>query len=97
MPLEVLLLQFLKIAGSGYILHFPFGAIGPLGLHESGCNLEFQLHPYWLALELLVGGGPGFENLARLQFGKWRVAFARPKGPCCPPPPNSDWMVDVFA
>ena len=61
--------MILKVAASGYITHLPFGAIGLLGLHEAGCTLEFQLHLYWLALELLVGGGPGAGNLAQLQFG----------------------------
>ena len=67
--------MILKVAASGYILHLPFGAIGPLGLHEAGCTLEFKLHTYWLALELLVGDGPGAENLSQLQFGKWLVAL----------------------
>ena len=54
----------------------PFGVIGPPGLHEDGCTLEFQLHLYWLALELLVGGEPGAENIAQLQCGMWLVAFS---------------------
>ena len=36
--------MILKVAASGYLPHLPFGAIGPLGLHEAGCTLEFQLH-----------------------------------------------------
>ena len=67
--------MILKVAPSGYLLHLLVGAIGPLGLHKAGFTLEFQLHPYWFALELLVGGGPGAENLAQLQFGKWMVAL----------------------
>ena len=54
--------MILKVAASGYLPHLPFGAIGPLGLHEDGCTLEFHLHLYWLELELLVGGGPGAET-----------------------------------
>ena len=67
--------MILKVATSGYILHLPFGAIGPLGLHEAGCTWEFQLHQHWLALELLVGGGPGAENIAQSKFGMWLFAF----------------------
>ena len=67
--------MILKVAASGYLPNLPFGAIGALGLHEAGCTLEFQLHPYWLALELLVGGGRGAENLAQLQSGMWMVAL----------------------
>ena len=47
--------MILKVAALGYLPHLPFGAIGPLGLHEAGYTLEFQLHTYLLALELLVG------------------------------------------
>ena len=65
----------IKVAASGYLPHLPFGATGPLGLHEAGCTLEFQLHPYWLALELLVGGGPGAKNIAQLQCDMWLVAL----------------------
>ena len=61
--------MILKVAASVYLPHLPFGAIGPLGMHESGCTLEFQLHPYWLALELLMGGRPGAENIAQLKCG----------------------------
>ena len=61
--------MILKVAASGYLPRLPFGAIGLLGLHEAGCTLEFQLHPYWLALELIVGGGPGAKNLAQLRYG----------------------------
>ena len=67
--------MILKVAASGYLLYLPFGPIGPLGLHEAGFTLEFQLHPYWLALELIVGGGPGAENLDQLQFVKWLVTL----------------------
>ena len=61
--------MILKFAASGYLPHLPFGTIGPLGLHESGCTLEFQLHPHWLALELFVGDGTGAENIAQLLCG----------------------------
>ena len=67
--------MILKVSASGYLLHLPFGAIGPLWLHEAGCTLGFQMHPYWLALELIVGGGLGAENLSQLQCGMWLVAF----------------------
>ena len=65
-PLSTSRPVIIGVVASGYLLHLPFGAIGPFGMHESGCTLEFQLHPYWVALELLVGGGPGAENLAQL-------------------------------
>ena len=65
----------LKVSASGYLSHLPFGAIGTLGLHEAGCTLDFQLNHHWLALELLVRGGPGAENLDQLQFGKWLVTL----------------------
>ena len=65
----------LKVADSGCIPHLPFGAIGPLGIHEAGCTLEFQLRTYWLALELLVGGGPGSENISQLQCSMWLVTL----------------------
>ena len=67
--------MILKVSASGYLLHFPFGAIGPLGLQESGCTLEFHLHPYCLALDLLVGDGPGAENIAQLQCVMWLFTF----------------------
>ena len=55
----------LQVAASGYLHHLPFDKIVPLGLHEYGCNLEFQLHPHCLVLELLVGYGPGAEKLSQ--------------------------------
>ena len=67
--------MILKVAASGYLLRLIFGTIGPLGLHETGCTLEFKLHPHWLALELLVGDGPGDENIPQLQCGTWLVAL----------------------
>ena len=67
--------MILKVAASGYLQNLPFGDIGPLGLHEAGCTFEFQLHPYWFKLELLVGGRPGAGNLAQLQCGMWLVAL----------------------
>ena len=57
----------LKVSVSGYLPHLLFDAIGPLVMNEAGCTLEFQLHPYWLALDLLVGDGPGAENISQLQ------------------------------
>ena len=65
----------LKVSASGYLPHLPFGAIGPLGLHEAGYTLEFQLHSYWFALDLLVGDGLGAENLSQLQCVMWLVAL----------------------
>ena len=67
--------MILKVSASGYLPHLPFFDIGPLGLHEAICTLEFQLHQHWLVLELLVGGVPVAENLSQLQFGKWLVAL----------------------
>ena len=65
----------LKVSASGYILHLPFVANGPLGLHDSGCTLELQLQSHWLELDLLVGEGPVAENISLLQFVMWLVAF----------------------
>ena len=67
--------MILKVAASGYLRHLPFGAIGPLGMNEAGCILEFHLHSYWLALELFVGAGPDAENIAQLKCGMWLVAL----------------------
>ena len=67
--------MILKVSTSGYPPHLPFGDIGPLGLHEAGCTLEFQLHMYWLALELFVGGVPVAENLSQLPCGMCLVAL----------------------
>ena len=77
-------------------MHLPFGAIGPLGLHEAGCTLEFQLHPYWLALDLLVGGGPGAENHAQLQFSKWLVAFPAWGDHAVPLPILTGWLMHLL-
>ena len=65
----------LKVSASRCLPHLQFGAIGILGLHESGCILEFQLHPHWLVLEMIVGDGPGAENLSQLQCSMWLVAL----------------------
>ena len=67
--------MILKFSASGYLLHLPFGAIGPFGLHESRCTLEFQLHPHWLALELILVDRQGTENLAQLQFSMYMDAL----------------------
>ena len=77
-------------------LHLPFGAIGPLGLHEAGCTLEFQLHPYWLALELLVGGGPGDKNISQLQCGMWLVALPDLGDHAFPFPIMIGWLTHLF-
>ena len=55
--------MILIAAASGYLPHLPFGAIGTLGLHEAGFTLEFHLHSYWLALELLVGADRALKIL----------------------------------
>ena len=81
-----------KVAALGYLLHLPFGAIGPLGIHEDECTLEFQLHPYWLALELIVGGGPGAENIAQLQCGIWLVALPARGYHSVPLPIMAGWL-----
>ena len=87
--------MILKVAASGYLTHLPFGAIGTIGLHEAECTLEFKLHPYWLALELLVGGQHGLLGLEmqpstyRTVIGKY---FQRPVRPpqAAPVPTNVD-------
>ena len=84
--------MILKVAASGYPPHLLFGAIGPLGLHEAKCTLEFQLHLYWLALELLVGGVPGAENIAQLQSGTWLVALPDPGDHAVPLPIMTGWL-----
>ena len=88
--------MILKVAASGYLLHLTFGAIGPLGLHEAGFTLEFQLHPYWLALEMLVGGGPGAENIAQLQCGIWLVAFTYQGDHAVPLPIMTGWLTRLL-
>ena len=88
--------MILKVAASGYIPHLPFGAIGPLGLREAGCTLEFQLHQHWLVLELLVGGGPGAENLAQLQFRKWLVALPARGDHAVPLPILTRWLMHLL-
>ena len=88
--------MILKVATSGYIPHVPFGDIGPFGLHEAGCNLKAQLHPYWLALDLLVGGGPGAENLSQLKFGKWLVEFPARGDHAVPLPIMTLWLMHLL-
>ena len=86
----------IKVAASGYLPHLLFGAIGPLELHESGCTLEFQLHLYWLALEMLVGGRPGARNLAQLQFGKCLVALPARGDHDFPLPILTGWLMHLL-
>ena len=88
--------MILKVAASGYLPHLPFGAIGPLGLHGAGCTLEFQLLPYWLALDLLVGGGPGAENIDQLQCGIWLVAFPAQGDHATPLPIMTGWLTRLL-
>ena len=47
----------------------------PLVLHDSGFTLELQMQSHCLEMDLLVGDGPGAENLSQLQFCMWLVAF----------------------
>ena len=65
-------------------------------MHEAGCTLEFQLQQHWLALELLVGGGPGAENLAKLQFSKWLVALPAQGDHTVPLPILTGWLMRVI-
>ena len=74
----------LNVSASGYLPHLPFGYIGPLGLHDSGCTLELHLRPHWLALELLVGYRHVDENLAQLHFVMWMVALLAQGGHAVP-------------
>ena len=76
--------------------HLPCGAIGPFGLHEAICTLEFQLHQHWLALELLVGGIPGAGNLSQLQFGKWLVALLAQGHHAFPLPILTGWLMHLL-
>ena len=66
----------LGAAASGCFLHLPFGAIGPLGPYDAECTLELQLHPYWMALELIAEEGTGIEKLSQLQFYMSLVALS---------------------
>ena len=59
--------MIIKVTASGHLPHLPFVTVGPLGLHEAGFILEFQLPFYLLAMELLVRGGLGAENIPQLQ------------------------------
>ena len=88
--------MILKVAALGYLPHLPFVAIGPLGLHEYECALEFQLHTHWLELELLVGDGPGAENLAQSQCGMWLVAFPARGDHGIPLPILTGWLTRLL-
>ena len=88
--------MILQVSASGYLPHLPFGAIGPLGMHEAGCTLKFQLHQHWLALELLVGGGTGAENLSQLQFSKWLVALPAQGDHAVPLPILTGWLMHLL-
>ena len=87
-PLNYFPPVILKVAASGYLLHLSFGAIGPLGLHEAGFTLGFQLHQHWLAL--------GAENLAKLQFVKWLVAFPARGDHAVPLPILTGWLMHLL-
>ena len=69
---------------------------GPLGLYEAGCTLKFQLHPYWLALEMLVGGGLGAENIAQLQCGMWLVTLPARGDHATPLPILTGWLTHLL-
>ena len=88
--------MILKVAVSGYLPHLPFGDIGPLGMHEAGCTLKFQLHPYWLELEILVGGRPGAENIFQLQCGICLVAFPAQGYYAVPLPILTGWLMHLL-
>ena len=55
----------LGVFASGRLPHLPFGAIGPLGLHDDK----------WLSLELLVMDRPGVGIISQLWFGMWLIAL----------------------
>ena len=65
-------------------------------MHEAGFTLEFQLHQHWLALELLVEGGPGAENIAQLQFCKWLVALQARGDHTVPLPILTGWLIHLL-
>ena len=88
--------MILKLSASGYLPHLPFGAISPLGLHEAGCTLEFQLNLYWLALELLVGNGLGAETLSQLQCDMCLVAFPAIGDHAAPLPILTGWLTHLL-
>ena len=84
--------MIIEVAASGYLLHLPFGAIGPLGPYDDGCTLELHLQPHWMALDLLVGYKPGAENHSQLQFGMWLVSFPAQGDHSFPRPILSGWL-----
>ena len=84
--------MILKVAVSGYLTHLPFGAIITLSLHESGCTLKVQMHPHWLELELLVGDGPGAENISQLKCGMWLVSLPDQGDHVVPLPILTGWL-----
>ena len=88
--------MILKVAASVYLPHLPFGAIGPLGMHDAGCTLELQLQPHWLALELLVRYSPGAENIAQLQFSIWLVALPARGDRAAPLPILTVWLTRLL-
>ena len=67
--------MIIDVSVSGYLPHLLFGAIGPLGKHNSGCTFELHMQPHWLSLELILRDGPVAENLAQLQLDMWLVAM----------------------
>ena len=88
--------MILKVSASVYLTHLPFCAIGPLGLHEAGCILEFQLHTHWLALELIVGDRPVAKTLAQLKFGVWLVEFSYLGDYDVPLPIMTGWLTRLL-
>ena len=88
--------MILKVTASGYIPHLLFGAIGPLGLNDSGCTLYLQLQTHWLSLELLVGDGLGAGNISQLQFFMWLVSLPYQGDHAVPLPTLTGWLTHLL-
>ena len=65
-------------------------------MHEYVYTLELQLQPYWLVLEMLVGGRFGAETLAQLQFGMWLVALPTRGYHAIPLPVLNGWLMHLL-
>ena len=91
-PLSTSRPVIIGVVASGYLPHLPFGAIGLLGPYDSGCTLKLLLQPHWMALELLVGDGPGVENHAQLWFGMWLVVLPAQGDHAIPCPIMTGWL-----
>ena len=88
--------MIIKVAASGYLLRLPFGATGTIGPHDAECTLEIQLQEHWMALELLVGDGPGIENHAQLLFGMLLIAFPSQGYYATPPIILNGWLMRLI-